>query len=85
MLRARLSASPAVGAVARRCLRPLSTNAPLTVDSINPAVVGAQYAVRGELVLRAAEIKKQLAADPGSLPIAKVLDLVLEAHNLICP
>ena len=74
MLRGRVATSSAVGAVARRCLRPLSTNALLTVDSINPAVVGAQYAVRGELVLRAAEIKKQLAADPGSLPIAKVLE-----------
>ena len=66
--------SSSVGAVARRCARRLSSNAVLTVDSINPAVVGAQYAVRGELVLRAAEIKKQLAADPGSLPMAKVLE-----------
>ena len=46
----------------------------LTVQTINPAVVGAQYAVRGELVLRAAEIKKQIAAAPGSLPIKKVLE-----------
>jgi len=46
----------------------------LSVDTINPAVVGAQYAVRGELVLRAAEIKKQIKADPGSLPIKKVLE-----------
>ena len=74
MMRGRVATSSAVGAVVRRCLRPLSTNALLTVDSINPAVVGAQYAVRGELVLRAAEIKKQLAADPGSLPMAKVLE-----------
>ena len=28
--------------------------------SVNPAVIGAQYAVRGELVLRAAEMQKQL-------------------------
>ena len=46
----------------------------LTVQTINPAVVGAQYAVRGELVLRAAEIKKQIAAAPDSLPIKKVLE-----------
>ena len=46
----------------------------LTVETINPAVVGAQYAVRGELVLRAAEIKKQIAATPDSLPIKKVLE-----------
>jgi alanine transaminase len=46
----------------------------LSVETINPAVVGAQYAVRGELVLRAAEIKKQIKASPGSLPIKKVLE-----------
>ena len=48
----------------------------LTVQTINPAVVGAQYAVRGELVLRAAEIKKQIAGGtlPSSSPIKKVLE-----------
>jgi len=46
----------------------------LTLDTINPAVVQAEYAVRGELVLRAAAIKQQLQEQPGSLPIAKVLE-----------
>jgi len=59
-----------------RCgaLRSARRSLALSVDTINPAVVGAQYAVRGELVLRAAEIKKQLKADPASTPIKKVLE-----------
>ena len=36
----------------------------LTLETINPAVVQAQYAVRGELVLRSQEMKKDLSAYP---------------------
>lgn len=38
----------------------LSLMSKLTVETINPAVVSAQYAVRGELVLRAGAIKAEM-------------------------
>lgn len=37
---------------------------PLSIDNINPAVVEAQYAVRGEIALRAEELRNELASDP---------------------
>ena len=40
--------------------RESSAGSALSIESVNPAVIGAQYAVRGELVLRAAEMQKQL-------------------------
>ena len=49
-------------------------NAPLTVDTINPAVVNAQYAVRGELILRAGRLKEELASDPASKPFDKLVE-----------
>ena len=45
----------------------------LTIETVNPAVIGAQYAVRGELVLRAAEMQKQMNEQPGSIGIKKIL------------
>ena len=51
-----------------------SSNAPLTVETINPSIVKAQYAVRGELILRAGKIKEELAAAPGSKPFAKLTE-----------
>jgi hypothetical protein len=44
------------------------------MENINPAVASAEYAVRGELVLRAAALKEQLASKPGSLPFDKLLE-----------
>ena len=41
---------------------------------INPHLLRAEYAVRGEIVMRAAELKSELAAAPGSLPFDKVLE-----------
>jgi len=52
----------------------LSSAPGLTVGSINPSVLNAQYAVRGELVLRAAQIKAALRTDPASAPVKKVLE-----------
>merc|ERR1719424_1093709 len=43
----------------------------LKVDSINPAVLTAEYAVRGELVLRAAAIKQDGFKD---VPFDKLLE-----------
>ncbi|KAG0140471.1 hypothetical protein CROQUDRAFT_357155 [Cronartium quercuum f. sp. fusiforme G11] len=37
---------------------------PLSIDNINPAVVEAQYAVRGEIALKAEELRAKLASDP---------------------
>ena len=48
--------------------------ASLSLDTINPNVLEAQYAVRGEIVLRAAEIKKELAADPNSKPFSGLVE-----------
>merc|ERR1711967_58175 len=50
---------------------PLTT--PLSVFAINPAVLRTEYAVRGEIVLRAAQIRDQLKRDaslgrPSSFP-----------------
>ena len=36
----------------------------LSLDSINQAVVRAEYAVRGELAIKAEKLKSQLADDP---------------------
>jgi alanine transaminase len=46
----------------------------LTVDTINPVVVEAQYAVRGELVLRAAAMKAKLKEDPNAFPFSKLVE-----------
>jgi len=46
----------------------------LRLDTINPAVVSAKYAVRGELALRANELTEQLNNDPDSkLPFKDVV------------
>ena len=46
----------------------------LTTANINPAVLTAQYAVRGELVLRASKIKADMAAGTATVPFDKVLE-----------
>jgi len=45
----------------------------LTTTSINAAVVAAEYAVRGPIVARAAELEKALQKDPSSVPFDKVV------------
>lgn len=46
----------------------------LTTDTINPAVLAAKYAVRGELALRANELTDQLTTDRGNeLPFKDVV------------
>ena len=47
----------------------------LTVDDLNPAVLNVQYAVRGELAIKAEEFREALK-DPSassSLPFSKVV------------
>lgn len=41
---------------------------------INPRVLAAEYAVRGELALKAEELKNQLRTKPGSLPFDAVVN-----------
>ena len=55
----------------RRPLARLSST--LTTANINQSVLTAQYAVRGELVLKAAKIKDDMAAGTASVPFDKVL------------
>lgn len=46
----------------------------LTIDTINPAVLSAKYAVRGELALRANELTAQLKKNgQGDLPFKDVV------------
>jgi hypothetical protein len=47
----------------------------LTVDSLNPSVKNVQYAVRGELAIKAEEYRVLLQEKPGShgLPFDKVI------------
>ncbi|KAJ3369503.1 hypothetical protein GGF31_005213 [Allomyces arbusculus] len=45
----------------------------LTVDTINPHVRTAEYAVRGELAIRSEALRKKLQTDPDSLPFAQVI------------
>lgn len=45
----------------------------LTIDSINPAVVSAKYAVRGELALRANELERLTKSGKPDLPFKDVV------------
>ncbi|KAI9182878.1 alanine transaminase [Blastocladiella emersonii ATCC 22665] len=44
----------------------------MTLDNLNPYVKQAQYAVRGELAIRADQLRKQLDTNPGSLPFTQI-------------
>jgi alanine transaminase len=47
---------------------------PLTVDSLNPSIKNVQYAVRGELAIKAEAYRVQLQeGSGGSLPFNKVI------------
>jgi alanine transaminase len=60
----------------RRCtaLQLRHASGKLSVASLNPSVVNAEYAVRGELVMRAGQIRAQLAEKPGSFPFDKLVE-----------
>jgi alanine transaminase len=45
----------------------------MTVQNMNPAVVRAQYAVRGSILDRAHALERQLKDNPGSLPFDEVV------------
>jgi len=49
------------------------TMAQMTMANINPKVVAAEYAVRGEIVLRAGELQAQLARGDASLPFKEIV------------
>ncbi|GMM32875.1 alanine transaminase [Saccharomycopsis crataegensis] len=46
----------------------------LTLGDINPLTLQAKYAVRGKVPTRAEELKKQLAADPTSVPFKAIIN-----------
>ncbi|KXN91547.1 putative alanine aminotransferase, mitochondrial [Leucoagaricus sp. SymC.cos] len=46
---------------------------PLQKESLNPAILNVQYAVRGELAIKAEALRDQLKSDPASLPFDKVI------------
>ena len=45
----------------------------ITVDELNPAILNVQYAVRGELAIKAEEYRVQLKAGAHDLPFDKVI------------
>ncbi|KAJ3348552.1 hypothetical protein HDU83_001234 [Entophlyctis luteolus] len=51
-----------------------ASNAPkvLSLNNISKGILKAEYAVRGEIALRADELRKQLLAHPTSLPFKKI-------------
>lgn len=75
------STTPRVTALRRFAIpipRNMSSSSPLgslNIDNINPRVKQAQYAVRGELAVRAEKYRAQLASDdgPGDLPFDAVI------------
>ncbi|KAF8627143.1 hypothetical protein AX17_006360 [Amanita inopinata Kibby_2008] len=46
---------------------------PLTVESLNPAIAKVEYAVRGELAIKAEEYREQLKQDDHNLPFDRVI------------
>jgi alanine transaminase len=46
---------------------------PLTVDSLNPSILKVQYAVRGELAIKAEQYRVKLKEDNHGLPFDKVI------------
>ena len=60
-LRQLLQARAAAGLLAHGMAANGVHTSPLTADTLNPKVLNAQYAVRGEIVIRAGEIQKELA------------------------
>jgi hypothetical protein len=45
----------------------------LTLDSLNPALLKVEYAVRGELAIKAEEYRVQLSDGAKNLPFSKVV------------
>ncbi|RPD55426.1 transaminase [Lentinus tigrinus ALCF2SS1-7] len=46
---------------------------PLTPDQLNPAILNVQYAVRGELAIKAEELREKLQDENHDLPFKKVI------------
>ncbi|KAI9070362.1 transaminase [Trametes sanguinea] len=46
---------------------------PLTVSDLNPAILKVQYAVRGELAIKAEELREKLQTESHNLPFKKVI------------
>lgn len=51
----------------------LTTMRPFTLDSVNPSLLNVQYAVRGELAIKAEEHRNALKEDNHGLPFDKVI------------
>jgi len=54
-------------------LRPLHTMLPLTIQSLNPDLLKVEYAVRGELAIKAEKYRNQLKEGDNTLPFQKVI------------
>ncbi|KAG9459766.1 hypothetical protein H6P81_004274 [Aristolochia fimbriata] len=65
------SASP-IGAISSAGMSS-SSSYPVTRDNINPNVIKCEYAVRGEIVIRAQRLQQELQEKPGSHPFDEIL------------
>lgn len=59
------SSSKTNGASSSTGLRKDASERVVTADTINPAVLKAEYAVRGEIALRAEQLREECATDEG--------------------
>lgn len=50
-----------------------SSMRPLTLDSLNPALLKVEYAVRGELAIKAESLREKLKNKDNNLPFDKVI------------
>ncbi|KAG0597947.1 hypothetical protein M758_12G032500 [Ceratodon purpureus] len=53
--------------------KPTTPVSPLSLETINPKVIKAEYAVRGEIVIRAQTLQQELISKPGSLPFDEII------------
>ena len=74
MLRLRpLLSSPAILAPSRRLFSSSQAMRTLTADSLNPAIRNVEYAVRGELAIKAEQYRNQLKQPDHGLPFDRVI------------
>ncbi|KAL0946263.1 hypothetical protein HGRIS_012518 [Hohenbuehelia grisea] len=62
--------SPRISSTSLRAFLPMR---PLTSESLNPSVLNVQYAVRGELAIKAEDLRAKLKEDNHGLPFDKVI------------
>lgn len=62
-----------MGSIARRLIHNIRRVMPFTLADINPALLNVQYAVRGELAIRAEEYREKLLRPNHGLPFERII------------